>query len=154
MIDWLIFLISLNSKQEQDHSGQQRVWVYQVVQLLIDWFDLPNLTTFTTGYQSFYKTRSLSINSMIDIWLIDLIFLISLHSKHVSIHSAQQEVWIYRVDRLIIDWLDLPGNIKCKINSIVPHSHCRLWKSLFGFCFAVFIILLSMWLFFIQQKKN
>ena len=71
---WLIDLIFLNSlslSQVVVHSEKQRVWVWIVWWLMIDWFDLPNLSTFTTGDQSFEKTKSLSLSSlMINCWLI------------------------------------------------------------------------------------
>ena len=48
------------------------IWVYQVVWLMIDWFDLPELTSFITGFGSFYETDSLSLSSSLidDWWLI------------------------------------------------------------------------------------
>ena len=46
------------------------IWIYQVVWLMIDWFDLPELTTFITGDDSFYESSlSLSSSLMVD-WLI------------------------------------------------------------------------------------
>ena len=72
--DWLIdtiFLILLHSLQESIHSMKQQLWVWIVWWYMIDWFDLPNLNTFITGYKSFYETTTLSLNSMmIYDWLI------------------------------------------------------------------------------------
>ena len=66
----LIFLILLHSLQEIGHSRIQ-VWVYQVTWLMIEWFDLPNLTTFITGTWSFSKATCLFLESeVIDYWLI------------------------------------------------------------------------------------
>ena len=137
MID-LIFLISPHSLQEIIHSRKQQVCVCQVWWMMIDWFDLPNLTTFTTGRYSFYSTTSLSLNSIMMIgwliwsssthyihyrkgfilfnnkfefvkydewWLIDLIFLNSLHLLQEIIHSIQQQVWVWIVWWYMIDWL-------------------------------------------------
>ena len=76
---------------------------------MIDWFDLPNLTTFNTD-NSFYETTSLSLNSMMMYdWLIDSIFLISLHSLQEEDHSMKQEVWVWIVWWYMIDWFDLPN---------------------------------------------
>ena len=116
-----------------DHSMKQRVWIWQVWWYMIDWFDLPKLTTFTTGYHSFEYTTSLSLNSMMiydwliwsswthyiyyrrwfiqrnnkfefgkhdDIWLIDLIFLNSLHSLLIHVLFQIQEVLLYQVPLL------------------------------------------------------
>ena len=55
--------------------------------------DLPNLTTFTIGDDSFSWTNSLNLDGMmIDVRLIDLIFLNSLHSLQDIIHSIKQIV--------------------------------------------------------------
>ena len=53
------------------HSLKQQVWDWKAWWYMIDWFDLPTLTTFTTGYHSFYETTSLSLESMmIYDWLL------------------------------------------------------------------------------------
>ena len=67
MID-LIFLILLHSLQEIIHSEKQQVWVWIVWWYMVDWFDLPNLTSFTTWDESFYETTSLSLSSTSLIW--------------------------------------------------------------------------------------
>ena len=112
MIDkWLIeliFLHSLHSLQDNDLSTKRVVWAYQVWCLMIEWFDLPKLTTFTTEYRSFYETTSLSLSSMIYDWLIDLIFLNSLHSLQGKHHSIWQQVWLYQVWWMMCIWFDLP----------------------------------------------
>ena len=105
----MIFLTSPHSLQDMIHSIQQQVWVWIVWWYMIDWFDLPNLTTFTTGSESFYKTTSLSLESLIMKWLIDMIFLNSLHSGLDIGHSIQQQVWIWIVWWYMIDWFDLPN---------------------------------------------
>ena len=117
-------------------------YLYQVPMLIVLLWDLPQLTTFTTGEDSFYETRSLSLDSMMidnwliwsslshhihyrrfviqwnkkfefikcdDIWLIDLIFLNSLHSLQDHVHSKKQEVWVCQVWWYMIDWFDLPN---------------------------------------------
>ena len=72
---------------------------------MIDWFDLPKLTTFTTEDHSFYALTSLCLSSMmIDNCLIDLIFQNLLHSLQDLNHSIQQQVWVCQVWWLI-DWL-------------------------------------------------
>ena len=120
---------------------------------MIDWFDLPKLTTFTTGDYSFYETTSLRLDSLIigngclnelsaidfsrfvnvrmidvgmisfgkvesvlissmmidDNWLIDLIFLNSLHSLQEGFHSMKQQVWVWKVWWYMNDWIDLPN---------------------------------------------
>ena len=131
----MIFLISLHSLQDQVHSLKQKFWVYQVWWYMIDWFDLPQLTTLSLGFSSI---TSFSLSSMMiydcliwsssthyvvfrffinnkfefewydEWWLIDLIFLISLHSLQENIHSLKQQVWVYQVWWYLIAWFDLP----------------------------------------------
>ena len=68
---YLIFLISPQSQSETIHLRKPQYCVYQVGWLLIDWLDLPNLTTFTTGYNSFHKVKRLFLSGlMIGDWLI------------------------------------------------------------------------------------
>ena len=106
----MIFLNSPNSLQEIIHSIIQQIWVYQVWWLTIDWIDLPKLTTFTTGSESFFETRSLSLSSlMIGDWLIDLIFLISPNSLQEMLHSIQQHFWVFQIWWMMIDWFNLPN---------------------------------------------
>ena len=67
----LIFLNSLHLLHHHIHSMKQKVWIWQVWWLSIDWFDLPNLMSFITEDYSFYKTNSLILDSMIiEYWLI------------------------------------------------------------------------------------
>ena len=48
-----------------NRSVGQRVWGWKVWWLIVDWFDLPNLTTFKTGDESFYKVESVELKSMV-----------------------------------------------------------------------------------------
>ena len=108
MID-LIFLISLHSLQEMIHSKEQQVWVWIVWWYMIDWFDLPNLTTFTTGSRSFCNTNSIILDSMTIVKWFDLIFLVLLHSMYYHLHSFQQKSLLWRVISLLTEWFDLPN---------------------------------------------
>ena len=60
----LIFRNSLRSLQRIIPSISQQFWIWQVACLIIDWIDLPQLTTLTTGDESFFKTDSLVVKSM------------------------------------------------------------------------------------------
>ena len=62
MID-LIFLISLHSLQESIHSIKQQVWDWIVWWYMIDWFDLPKLSSLSLGWRSFADTRSITLSS-------------------------------------------------------------------------------------------
>ena len=59
----MIFLNSLHSLQERDHSEKQQVWVCQVWWYMIDWFDLPKLSSLSLGNYSFSYTRSITLSS-------------------------------------------------------------------------------------------
>ena len=111
--DWklidLIFHNSLHSLQEMIHSKKQQVSIWIVPWYMIDWFDLPQLTSFITGSKSFHYTDSLILDSIVMIgWLIG----------SSSIHYIQDRISIIREDnrieflKLINRWLinrfDLP----------------------------------------------
>ena len=59
----LIFLNSLHSLQKIVHSNTQQVWVCQVWWYMIDWFDLPKLSTLTLASCSFSETKSITLSS-------------------------------------------------------------------------------------------
>ena len=70
--DWFdsthwIFLNWQHSLQESIHSNTQLHWVWLVWLIWFNSSDLPQLTTFTTGERSFFKTTSLSLTSLDDL---------------------------------------------------------------------------------------
>ena len=91
MID-LIFLISIHSLQEGIHSFLQQVWVWIVWWYMIDWFDLPKLSSLSLDCDSFANTRSITLSS------ISLIFSSSdvpFSNGHYSI-SSRSSNWTFR----------------------------------------------------------
>lgn len=70
-------------------------------------FDLPQLTVVTMKDGSFYKTKSLTLES---IWIIDelieLIFLNWPHSNQAIHHSTVYLIWLYQVGLITINWLN------------------------------------------------
>lgn len=69
--------------------------------MIIDWLDIPHLTTIITMYCSFFNSESLTLSSNQICGINDLIFLNLLHSLlemvvMVSL-SAKQQVWVYQV---------------------------------------------------------
>ena len=78
-----IFLNWQHSLQEMNHSIKQLHWVWPVWLIWFNSFDLPQLTAFTTGENSFYKTTSLSLTSLID--LIQLIGSYSINSNLIGV---------------------------------------------------------------------
>ena len=73
---------------------------------MIDWLDLPELTTFTTGYDSFYRTRSLSLNSMMNNWLlIDWFDLPNLATFTTGDESFKGTRSLSLESMMIYDWL-------------------------------------------------
>ena len=59
----MIFLNSLHSLQDMNHSKKQQVWVWKVWWYMIVWFDLPNLTRIELGKYSFSYTKSINLSS-------------------------------------------------------------------------------------------
>ena len=104
----LIFLLLLHSGQDHIHSIIQLVWFLKVDWMVIKWIDLPNLTTFETGENSFSETTSLNLSSSFEWLLTDMIFLLLLHSIREIIHSITYQVWFWKVNWLDINWFDLP----------------------------------------------
>ena len=80
---------------------KQHHWVWLVWLIWFNSLDLPQLTTFTTGYQSFYKTTSLSLTSLID--LIQFI-------RSSSIDNIHSRIEFILVNNIIefdqCDWFD------------------------------------------------
>ena len=93
---------------------KQQLWVWIVWWYMIDWFDLPTLTTFTTGEYSFCQTTSLSLSSrLIDNWLITLIFLICRISLLVILRNYHGTSSGHHLSWEVFDYhyisLDLPS---------------------------------------------
>ena len=96
--------------RNMNHSIRQQVWVWRVWWLIVDWFDLPNLSTFTTGDHSFYETTSLSLSSlMIDDWFIWSYSTNCIYYRRRIILQYNKLEFIKYIDEWLIDWFDLPN---------------------------------------------
>ena len=127
----LIFLISLHSLQDTVHSIEQQAWVWKVLCLIIDWFDLPQLTTLTAGDDSFSRARSLCMESdLILNWLI----------LSSSTHLIHYRIWSILFD--MIDWFDLPNlttfytkaysfekTMSLSLSSLMIYDDLMIWSS-------------------------
>ena len=73
---------------------------------MIDWFDLPNLTTFTTGNRSFFETTSLKLEgTMNDDWLIDWFDLPKLTTFTTGLYSFYYTTRLSLNSMMNVDWL-------------------------------------------------
>lgn len=73
------------------------------VVLMIEWLDLPQLTSFTVGYDSFYHLDTLILKGMLNDWFIDVIFQISDISLHHQSHSIRQRLLFLKVSLIVYD---------------------------------------------------